>query len=104
MESGKLRHRVAVQTATEAQDAHGQAIKTWADTAKVWASIEPLRGREYIEARQTTATVTHRIRLRHRALTVGQRITHAGRVFNVESVLNPAERDVLLEVMCQEVV
>lgn len=104
MESGKLRHRVTIQTATEAQDAHGQAIKTWADTTTVWASIEPLRGREYIEARQNTARVTHRIRMRHRSLDVGQRITHASRVFNIESVINPAERDQLLEVMCLEVV
>lgn len=103
MESGKLRHRVQIQSATEARDAHGQMIKTWTLVATVWARIEPLRGKEYIEAQASTATVTHKIKMRHRTLTVGQRLVHAARTFNIENIINPNELDVLLEVMCTEV-
>lgn len=104
MEAGKLRHRVTVQTATETRDASGEPIRGWADTATVWASIDPVSGREMLAAGQVNAEAVVRVRMRYRALTTAQRLKWGSRVFDVVSVNNWNERDHELEVMCREAV
>lgn len=96
MRAGNLRHRLALQSYTATQDAYGAETKTWATQRTVWGSVEPLTGREYLEARATTQTVTHRIRVRCQpdlTVTPTWRVSWDGRTFDIESVLNTGERD-----------
>lgn len=37
---GKLRERIAIQTATTAANAYGEQVETWATLATVWAQVE----------------------------------------------------------------
>ena len=48
--AGNLRHRVAVQTATETKDAEGGVVFSWATDNTRWASIEWESGEEGIDA------------------------------------------------------
>ena len=57
---GKLRHRLTIRSFTEAQDAHGQAIKTYADLDEVWGDVQPLTGRELVDGMQVEAQVDQR--------------------------------------------
>jgi SPP1 family predicted phage head-tail adaptor len=65
MQAGKLRNYVTIQKSTETQDANLELVLAWATFANVWASIEPLIGREFWSARQTVSEVTGKIRTRY---------------------------------------
>lgn len=106
MRAGWLRHRVTIQEQAPEQDAYGERRSTWIDSATVWASVEPLRGREYLEARQEQAEISHRVAMRFRpGLSPAMRLKlDSGRVLVIESVVNPLERRERLELMCRELV
>lgn len=109
MRAGTLRHRVTLQTVTETRDADGGVVESWADTATLWAAVEPLRGREYFSAKALQAEVTTRIRLRYRAGVVPkQRVTwsDAGttHTYDVLEVIEPDTRRRELALMCKELV
>ena len=65
MRAGFLRHRLALKTKTVSRDTFGEEDVTWTTSATVWGSVEPLRGREYMEARQGQADVSHRVVIRY---------------------------------------
>lgn len=98
MKIGDLRHRVTIQTPTETQDANGQPIKTFADTAIRYCAIEPLSGREYERAKAQHSEVSHKITMRHFALTPKDKLKFGTRYFNVLSVLDTKEKG--LEIVC----
>lgn len=103
--AGKLRHRLTVEEFTETPRADGGIDEAWADVGSRWASIEPLSGREFMEAQQLNGDVSHRVRLRwYDGLTPQHRLKFGTRVFNIVSVLNTQERNIVTEVMCKEVV
>lgn len=98
-------HRVAIQRATESQGATGEITKTWATLATVWAAIEPLTGREFFQAQQVQAEVSHKITMRHyTGITISpkDRLLYGTRVFRIESMLNVEERSIELVLMCRE--
>lgn len=103
MRAGLLRHVATIEQATETQDSLGATVQAWATFATVRASVEDLRGREFFDARHTSAEVTTRIRIRHRAgVTPKMRVKVDGRTFDIQAVLDPKGRKRELELMCQE--
>jgi SPP1 family predicted phage head-tail adaptor len=105
MGAGALRHRITIERVTETQDSFGGTVTTWPILATMWASVEPLSGREQLLAQQVQAEVTHRVRVRYVAgVTAKMRITFGDRHFEILSVINPEERNRELELMCKELV
>ena len=105
MEAGKLRNLVQLQRATVTTDSHGDQVKAWSTLAEVWASIEPLSGREFLQASQVTSDVTVRIRLRGRSdlsLTPKDRVTFGARTFDIRHVIDWGGRGVETQLMCTE--
>lgn len=102
MQAGKLRHRVTIRRATETVDSYGQAAKTYADLATVYAAVQPLTATELIAANQQQAMVTHKITMRYRSLLHTDQIIHDSRTFEIGSIINLDERNVTLEVLCKE--
>lgn len=103
MESGKLRHRVTIQQATESRDADGGVTRTWGTFATVHAAVSPLSGREYLQADQVQAQVTHRVRIRrYPGVTPKMRVLHRSRVLNIEAVRDLDERISVMELLCRE--
>lgn len=103
MRSGRLRHKVTVQTVSEATDSFGQAIKTWSTYAQPFASVEPLNGREFFTANADSSEVTVRIRLRYLSgLTTKMRVLWDSKYYNIESIIDPAERNAEMVLMCSE--
>lgn len=99
---GQLSQRVTIQTNTPIPTAAGGRTKVWANTATVWARVEPLSGNEQLHAMQINARITHKITMRHRALTADQRIVHKGIAFNIRSIINDDSRDRKLIVMAEQ--
>lgn len=103
--AGALRNRVRLQQNTTTQDSTGMPVSGWADIATVWGSIEPLDGRELIQAGQVAAEVNTRIRIRYRAgLDAKMRVlTEDGaRAFEIHAIIQPELRTKELELLCLE--
>ena len=102
--AGELNRRMTVMAYSDAPRADGGITKAETNLGQRWASIEPLSGREYMEAAQMGSEVTHRIRLRYfDGLTTKHHLTYGGRTFNIVSMLDLNEGGVVHELMCKEV-
>lgn len=64
--AGDLRERVTIQQRAVSLDSIGENTGAWSALATVWASAEPLTGREYFAAGQQQQTVDVRFRMRYR--------------------------------------
>lgn len=106
MRSAALRHLVALQSPTGSRDSVGGQVTSWTTEATVYASVEPLSGREAWLAAQTQAETTHKICLRYSSnladLDASWRVLWGLRVFEIEARLNVAERNRELELRCVE--
>lgn len=103
MKAGSLRHKVTIQRVSQTLDSSRQTVDLWTTLADVWAAVEPLTGRELVNAQQIQPDVTHRVRIRHRDdVTAKMRVLEGTRQLNIESVLNIEERDRELHLMCRE--
>jgi SPP1 family predicted phage head-tail adaptor len=90
--AGRLRDRVTLQAKAVTRDAFGGEVVTWGTHATLWASVESLSGREYIEQQfgvdQVRATRAVRVVLRYRDDVVPwMRIVHGGRVLEIQAVI-----------------
>lgn len=64
---GDLRHRVRIDSLDEnARDESGAVVPVWVEVATVWASVEPVGGRESLINGQVQANVTHLVLMRLR--------------------------------------
>lgn len=102
------RTRLDLQTlsGSTSADSRGHSQQTFATIATVQASVEQLRGREGMLARELIPTATHRIELDyHPSVTPRARFRAAGstsRFFNVESAENVEERNRTHVCICVE--
>ncbi|ENM0054915.1 phage head closure protein [Stenotrophomonas maltophilia] len=86
--AGRLRHRVLIQQQVTTKDSDGVEQTAWVDVATVWASVEPLSAREFIQSGQTQSAVTARITMRYRdGLSPSMRLVHRGEIFNIAGLL-----------------
>ena len=105
MEAGRLRHRVTIQSKTVVQDAYGEETITWGTFATVWANVEPLRGREFLEARQVMAEVSTRITMRYYAgVKPEMRAVFGSITYDILAVIHVESREREMQLMCQEIV
>lgn len=106
MKAGKLRHRVTIQNkGTPARNSYGEEVITWATEATVWAEVDPLRGREFLEARREGAEVTTRIRVRHRdGITPSMRVVWGSHTYDILSVIEVEGREREIHLMCRELI
>lgn len=103
MEAGKLRHKVIIQKFTTAKDSYGEDIKTWATYHTCFASISPLVGKEYYDSQQIIPEVDNKIVIRYKSgIAPTMRVVWGSRTYEIRSVVNPDERNVMLEFLAQE--
>ncbi|WP_283149736.1 phage head closure protein [Silvimonas soli] len=103
MRIGKLRHRINIQQRAIQRDGFGQPLLVWENVTPtpVWASVEPLRGREFIAAQQQQAELTTRIRMRYRpGITAAMRVLHGETIYNIVAPIDVEMRHVELQLMC----
>lgn len=106
MRIGPLKKRVAIRSASAVQDEYHENTLTWSTDATVWASIEPLSGREMVSAQQQHAETTHRVRMRYQpntTVTAEKRLLFGTRVFDIVNVIHCREGKRMLEILCKEV-
>lgn len=106
IEAGRLRHSIRIERYDYLRDENGEVIQDprtgetaqqWLEVATVWAAIEPLSAREFIQSAATQSAVTTRIVIRHRDdVDTSMRLVHVriGRpdvIYNIHGVLADVE-------------
>lgn len=99
IEAGRLRHRVRIEKLDYLYDTDGEPIqdpdtgetpKEWVLVATVWAAIEPLSAREFIQSAAMQSQITARIIIRHMdGLDASMRLVHV-RTGRPDVIYNPA--------------
>lgn len=89
MRAGKLRHLVVIRRLGQAmQDPQtGDIASDWVNISTVWASVEPLSGREFIAAQSTQSEVSARIVMRKTEVTAQDKLYFRGDTYNIHTVL-----------------
>ena len=103
MEAGKLRHLVTLQRKTGAVDTWGEPTDTWTDLASVWASIQPMAGREAFTGLELQALDMVRIGIRYTSgLVPTDRVNWNGRLYDILAIHNKDERNRAMELVVKE--
>jgi SPP1 family predicted phage head-tail adaptor len=103
--AGKLRDRVRVQRVAETRAADGGIVETWTDIGRRWAQVQPLAVREYLQAQQVEAEITHRIVMRKPSLvTAKDRLIVGSRTFEVVGVMEDAAGGDMAAFMAKETI
>lgn len=106
MQAGRLRHQVVIQSKVAGspdRTGSGAPDKAWTDLCTLYAAIEPLRGKEFMESQAINSAVAVRIRVRYRSgITAAMRVKHGATIYSIEAVLNPDLRNRELQLMCSQ--
>lgn len=104
MRAGELNQRVTIQSKASGQDSYGMPNGSWSTLATVWARVQPLLGREFMEGRQLEAEVSTRVRIRYRTdVTPQMRLVHGAVTYDIVSVMNPNSDGRETVLMCREI-
>ena len=103
MQAGELRHLIEIQKFTTVKDSYGEDIKTWSTYHKTYSKISPLRGKEYFDTQQIVPEVDNKITIRYKTgIAPTMRIVWGSRTYEIRSVTNPDERNIMLEFLAVE--
>ena len=109
MKAGRLRHWIVVEKKAVTKDDYGSPVISWTTNVGTWAAVDPIRGTKYFASMQLQASISHQVTMRYQ--TLGNtteirpgycRVKYGDRVLNIMSVINPEERNISLELMCNE--
>lgn len=105
MNPGRLRHRVTFDQPVVGQSSSGAQTITFTPYCDVWASVEPLRGKETLQAGQVAADMDTRIRVRWSSetdcITPKWRARFNGIIYDIKQVSQVAFANREIELMCQ---
>ena len=103
MNIGSLNKRITLQYQTKVSDNMGGFVVAWTDAATVFAAIWPTSAAELVAANATSMVISHRIRIRYRSVVKPSwRVKFGNRYFTIISILNPSEKNQMLDLMCKE--
>ena len=104
MRAGQLNRTVTIRTVTLVPDGGGGNTETPTDVPNIPAGVEPLDGRELVEAMKTGMQRPHRFTLRYRTgMTGATRIIYDARTFDIKSVVDPKEAHRDLIILTEEI-
>ena len=102
---GQQRHKILIQSASQAADSYGALVDTYSTFATWWASISPITGREYVSDGKVNSEVTTRMRGRWiSGILPAMRAKFGTRIFSIVAVININERNREIEILCKEVI
>lgn len=108
MNPGELNRRIEVHGNKPILNELKETSFEFGKIKTVWAAIVPQGGSVQKKAADTVETsITHKITVRYSAgktITKDMRLVYKGRVFEIDSIINPLESNEKLEINCVEVV
>ena len=108
MRAGRLRTRITIQQlaiGSPQQKPSGAPDAAWATYCEVYASIDPIIGREYFAAQQVQSEVDTKIRVRYMTavtagITAAMRVSAGGVIYTIKAVIDVENRHRELLLMC----
>lgn len=98
---GTLDKRISIKKLIDVENDSGFLEQTLKEVANCWARIEPLRGREYYEAKQLTSADNVKITIRFRTgLDNSMVVEYAGKEYEIVNIVDPYMKHKMLELMC----
>lgn len=99
----RLNKRVTIRKQVFSKNSMGEQVQALEDYAKVWASVEPLQGREFTTAQRTDAEVTTKITIRHRDdIDRSMVVSFNNLLFEIMYIIHPNFNKRELQLMCKE--
>ena len=103
--AGSLNKPATLEVKTYVKDSiggHSETFETLVDP--YWVKIKPVRGTEIFQVAQRFSSVTHILEGRYQdgLSAKTNRIKYGNRIFRIEAILNPDERNETVEFMCEE--
>lgn len=96
--AGERDRRVVIEQKQTTKNGIGEEVVTWVTFDTRWASVKPIRGREFFAAEQTQSSVDYRVNLlKPLSLTREMRIKHGSITMDIVSIIDNRDE---LEVMC----
>lgn len=103
MKPRRLPHRITIQRPIETKNQYKISQVDWEDYVSLFASVEPISGREYVLLQNTKSELTVRIKIYYYpGVTSAMRVVYGSRVLNIESVINYKELNREMHLMCVE--
>ena len=103
MNIGSLRHRVTIQSFTEAADATGQVINTFNNLATVWAKVSAKSGVERTNEGTSNIQRTYDVLIRYTGdIKETYKLIHLTRTLNIKSIINIDDRNRTMQLVCTE--
>jgi SPP1 family predicted phage head-tail adaptor len=110
LDTGKMRHRIqVVSPGNQYDETGGISLACTSPLTVCWARIEAISGRDTLAAQQFSSVATHKITTRFDSrFSAKDQVYFQGpggtnRVFQIEAVLNPDERNKMLVLLVVEV-
>lgn len=102
MTAGRLNRIVIIEKPCVTRNAIGDEIESWSPVGRVWASVQPLSGREFMIARQAQTEVTVRVRMRYYpGLKTNMRLRCGRSTFVIVSIIDEKLAGRWLEILCR---
>lgn len=103
LDAGILNKRITIQETTETSNDRGGFTEVWSTYESRWAEIRPFGAKQVYEYRSLNVHATHRIKVRaDSAVQENNRIVYGSRIFEVLTVENEFEDNVVKWVTCKE--
>jgi len=105
VKAGQLRQRVTIQQKpTVTRDGFGAEAPGWSTLVTLWAKVETLTGREFVEQARAGAELTHKVTVRYYAMIAPtMRVAWGSRILEIAGVLHDDhQREMTL--LCNEAV
>jgi SPP1 family predicted phage head-tail adaptor len=101
--AGKLRHRITIQTKTDARNTVGEQT-TWADVLTCWASLDVLTAKLIYSTDDFISDTTYLVVIRYPgssiSINVNDHIICKGTTFEIQAVNDPELRHIELHILC----
>lgn len=105
MDIGKLNRRVEILKFHKDRDEYGGEVGEWKAEKKVWASIIPVSGSEFLQAQQVSAETVTRITMRYLPwLTVLHRIRYGDKLYEIIGEIDADTAHTTTIINCKEMV
>ena len=103
MDAGTLRERLQIQRHTLIDQGGGGSSVAWVEQRTVWGRVQPLEGREQIQAMGLAPTGMYQVTIRYRddVKPATDRLFWKDMILNIRTATNPDERRQWLEMMCE---
>lgn len=104
LDAGILDKRITIQFKTMTSDSEGGNTETWSDRSSCWAEVKPFGAKQVYEYQSLNVKASHKIKVRGNIIVQeNDRIIFRTRVFEVLTVENEGESNVVKWVTCREV-